>query len=78
LTQEHLEFERLRRVVAGIAARPESTFAGVVIDFSRVSELVGPWTPYLALLIQLARRIQRPIRVQGLHDQPMRAFRLYR
>jgi hypothetical protein len=73
-----LSVERMHAELLALQARRGATHNGADVDLTNVSELASPWTIHLALLIQLARRLEGPLRLRGLHGQPFEVAWLYR
>jgi hypothetical protein len=57
--------------------RPDGPFR-IVFDFSQVQRFGPGWTPIVAGLVQVARRLPEICEIVGLHGQPEAAVRLYR
>ena len=71
-----LTVEDLQGALSAIQAERLNAPTQVVVDFSEVEELAAPWSLPFAILIHLAREI--PVRVRGLHGQPLQVAWLYR
>ncbi|HRY71505.1 MAG TPA: hypothetical protein P5304_26135 [Phycisphaerae bacterium] len=78
LREPQLSLDRLEVATSALTADKNARPLAVVFDFSEVHRLLGPWTLHFAVMIHLARRLGRPVRVRGLHGQPLDAALLYR
>jgi hypothetical protein len=76
--EPRLTVECLLRAVSSIGSSGHSIPSSIVVDFTHVYELAGGWTIHFAILVDLGRRLRRPVRVRGLHDQPLDVAWLYR
>ena len=66
-----LRYEEIRKIAQGLLAQQlDQTLSEIVFDFSNVREIVAPWTPVVAQLIDFARQSHAACRITALHGQP--------
>jgi hypothetical protein len=66
-----LRYEEIRKIAQGLLAQQlDQTLSEIVFDFSNVREIVAPWTPVVAQLIDFARQSHAACRITALHGRP--------
>ena len=78
LKERHLRWTSLDEAVNYIIDNGLREYSVIRFDFSRVTELVGPWGIHFAILIRLEHLIGVPVTVSGLTGQPADMARLFR
>lgn len=74
----HLTHEDLQAVIENVHQAASASFQNICFDFSKVTQLVGPWGVHFALLIYLARGLSACVSLNGLRGQPAALARLFR
>lgn len=75
--ERHLRWTSLEEASNYIIDNRLRGYCVVRFDFSRVTELIGPWGIHFAMLIWLEHRIGVPVRISGLSGQPADMARLF-
>lgn len=73
-----LSFEELQDVIDQLRNDGLPAVSRIRFDFSKITELVGPWGLHFAILIRFANEIDIPVEVIGLHGQPAALAWLFR
>jgi len=68
--QASLQVEQLQALLHDVLEAEPQAFKRIHFDLSNVQKLAGPWGAHFAMLIQLARMLNLPVSVGGLHRQP--------
>ncbi|NOX58936.1 MAG: hypothetical protein GXP29_08780 [Planctomycetes bacterium] len=74
---EILQLRDLLDIINALDEAEMSRLKYVAFDFSRVSELSGPWGVHFALLISLSRRLKTRVIATSLRGQPASVARLF-
>jgi len=72
-------YEDLGLVVEALETLGSGTkLRAAAIDFQGIIEIQPPWTPVLALLIRLSRRVPFAVKARHLHEQPANVAAIHR
>ena len=73
-----MDLTELQQVCKRILETDGLRLSRILFDFSKVTELSGPWSIHFGLLIRLSREIAACVSVIGLRGQPASAAWVYR